>query len=193
MIRIATEADIPAMLAVYAPYVEQTTHTFEYDVPSREAFLARFRTITAKYPWLVWEENGVVLGYAYGSTMLERAAYSWCADVSIYLSPEIQGKGVGRRLYHALEQILFYQGYRILYAIITPENFRSRGFHETMGYRVVAELPACGMKFGRWLGIIYMEKRAEMVEIPSKMPERFLSIVNNDRKISEILDILSLS
>jgi hypothetical protein len=62
-----------------------------------------------------------------------------------------------------------------------------------MGYKVVAELPACGVKFGRWLGIIYMEKRAEIGEIPSKMPESFLSIVNNDRKISEILGILSLS
>ena len=186
MIRLATESDIPAMLAIYGPYVENTTHTFEYEVPSREVFLRRFQHITTQYPWLVWEEEGVVLGYAYGSTMFERAAYSWCAEASIYLAPQIQGRGIGKKLYTALENLLWLQGYRLIYAIITQENTGSRAFHAAMGYRVVAELPDCGLKFGRWLGIVYMEKCAEIGEIPSKLPDSFLSIVNNDRKIFEI-------
>ena len=193
MIRLATEADIPQILAVYAPYVEHTTHTFEYCVPTQAAFRDRFCAITEKFPWLVWEEDGTVLGYAYGSTLFERTAYQWCAEVSIYLAPQIQGRGVGRRLYTALEQILFFQGYRVLQALVTQENEGSLGFHQALGYRAVAKLPACGVKFGRWLGVTYLEKRTEIGEIPSIPPVSFLSIVNNDRKFLKILDILSLS
>ena len=193
MIRPATEKDVPEILSIYAPYIENSTATFEYDVPCSRVFMQRFLDITAQYPWLVWEEDGAVLGYAYGSTMFERAAYSWCAEASIYLAPRIQGRGIGKKLYTALENLLWLQGYRLIYAIITQENIGSRAFHEALGYRVVAEISDCGLKFGRWLGIVYMEKHAEIGEIPSKMPESFLSIVNNDRKISEILDILSLS
>ena len=69
MIRIATEADIRQMLAIYAPYIENTTITFEYHVPTEEAFLERFRKLTAQFPWLVWEEDGKILGYAYGSAL----------------------------------------------------------------------------------------------------------------------------
>ena len=75
MIRIATENDVPQMLAIYAPYILNTTHTFEYDVPSREEFLQRFRDLTKQFPWLVWEEDGKILGYAYGSAPFARAAY----------------------------------------------------------------------------------------------------------------------
>ena len=74
MIRMAVEADVPAMLAVYAPYIEETTYSFEYTVPSEEEFLTRFRRITEQFPWLVWEEEGTVLGYAYGSLPFEREA-----------------------------------------------------------------------------------------------------------------------
>ena len=94
MIRLATHADLPAILSIYAPYVENTTYTFEYDIPTPESFAARFDAITAQFPWLVWEEGGKVLGYAYGSAPFERAAYRWCAEVSIYLTPVILGQGI---------------------------------------------------------------------------------------------------
>ena len=124
MIRIATEADVAAMLAIYAPYVENTTYTFEYTVPTTEEFIHRFREITQQFPWLVWEQDGVILGYAYGSLPFVRAAYAWAGEVSIYLAPEAQGRGIGRRLYTALEALMEHQGYRILYAIITEENLK---------------------------------------------------------------------
>ena len=129
MIRIATEADVPQMLAIYAPYILNTTHTFEYDVPTEEAFLQRFRNLTVQFPWLVYEEGGHIIGYAYGSAPWERAAYSWCAEDSLYLLPEAQGRGIGTRHLRALERILFYQGYRRIYALITAENTRSIDFH----------------------------------------------------------------
>ena len=193
MIRIATESDVPAMLAIYAPYIENTTITFEYNVPSEEEFLTRFREITAQFPWLVWEEEGKVLGYAYGSAPFARDAYRWCAEDSIYLCPEAQGRGIGRRLCTALEKVLFYQGYRRIYALITAENFTSLTFHEKLGYTKRGDFPDAGFKFGRWIGVIWMDKCANFVEFPSNFPRSFQSLMQDNQSFPDILDILSLS
>jgi phosphinothricin acetyltransferase len=193
MIRIAREEDVPAMLELYAPYVLNTTITFEYDVPCRREFLQRFYTITRDFPWLVWEEEGRILGYAYASRPFPRAAYSWCAEPSIYLRPEAQGRGVGRKLYAALEKILTIQGYRILYAIITQENTGSVEFHGKMGYKFLAVFPDCGFKMGRWLGITWMEKRLDSGEIPNSFPNPFSALGQDEQRISDILYSLSLS
>ena len=193
MIRIATEADVPAMLAIYAPYIENTTITFEYHVPSEEEFRTRFRDITAQFPWLVWEEEGKVLGYAYGSAPFARDAYRWCAEDSIYLSPEAQGRGIGTRLCTALEKVLFYQGYRRIYALITAENKASVTFHEKLGYVKRGDFPDAGYKFGRWIGVIWMDKRANFVEFPSNFPASFQTLMQDGQRFPDILDILSLS
>lgn len=193
MLRIATEADVPAMLSIYAPYILTTTYSFEYDVPTGEAFLQRFRRITARFPWLVWEEDGRILGYAYGSPPFERAAYAWCAESSVYLCPEARGRDIGRRLCAALEELLRLQGYQVLYALITEENTPSRRFHEKNGFLLRAEFPRCGYKFNRWLGLIWMEKRLNSVEFPSKTPVPWVSISTDAQKISNILYNLSLS
>lgn len=87
-IRLATEQDVPRILEIYGPYVKNTAISFEYTVPSLAEFTQRFLGITAQFPWLVWEENDMVLGYAYGSRPFERAAYQWSAAASIYLCPE---------------------------------------------------------------------------------------------------------
>lgn len=193
MIRIATEKDIPQMLAIYAPYVEGTTYSFEYTVPSLQDFTHRFLSYTKQCPWLVWEEDGRVLGYAYASLPFERAAYAWCTEVSIYLSPEIQGNGIGRRLYALLEEILWRQGYQIIYSLITSENLPSLAFHEKVGYQYRTTLEDCGIKFGRRLGVIWMEKRSKTVELPSCTPIPWRAIVDSDRKLMDILASLSLS
>lgn len=193
MIRIADMADVPAMLEVYAPYVKNTCFTFEYEVPTVEEFTRRVRQTMEQFPWLVWEEGGTVLGYAYGGAKFSRAAYRWCAEISIYLAPQAQGRGVGKALYGILEKILFAQGYRIIYAVITSENAGSVAFHEKLGYRLRAEFPGCGIKFGRELGTVWMEKRSDFVEIPTDFPVSWLSIVNNDGKFNKILDKMTLS
>ncbi len=193
MIRSAAESDVPEMLCIYAPYVENTTYTFEYTVPTEEEFLVRFQDITAQFPWLVWEENGRVLGYAYGSLPFARAAYAWAGEVSIYLAADARGRGIGRKLYTALEQMMEYQGYRVLYAIITEENRISMEFHKALGYRQAGVFSRCGLKFGRWLSVVWMEKRLNSVGIPSKPPCPYKSFVENDRILSDILDKLSLS
>lgn len=192
MIRIATEKDIPAMLEIYAPYVENTTYSFEYVPPTQDQFTQRFLKYTTQCPWLVWEENGQVLGYAYGSLPFERAAYAWCAEVSIYITPDAHSKGIGRKLYAAVEEILWRQGYRIIYALITSENEGSLRFHEKVGYTYCAQFPGCGIKFGRSLGVIWMEKRSTSVELPSQPPISWTSIVETDGNLTDVLASLSL-
>ena len=193
MIRVACEADVPAILSIYAPYVRETTITFEYEVPTQEEFLNRFRNITRDFPWLVWEEGGQIQGYAYACRPFERAAYSWCAEPSIYLSAEAQGKGIGRKLYMALEELLKIQGYSVLLALITGENTGSLQFHEKLGYSMAGELKKSGYKFQRWLSVFWMEKIIGIVQNPSDFPTKWDAIVQDNQKIYDILYNLSLS
>jgi len=181
MIRFATQADIPAILNIYGPYVLNTAISFEYSVPTLEEFTERFRGITAQFPWLVWEEDGRVLGYAYGSLPFGRAAYRWVAASSIYLAPEAHGKGIGRKLYTALEAILAAQGYRKTYAIITSANPASLRFHEKLGFRFLTEFPDCGIKFSKLYSVVWMEKDLNCGEIPQEFPKPVGQIVNVDR------------
>jgi phosphinothricin acetyltransferase len=193
MIRFATAADIPQILAIYGPYVEHTGFSFEYTVPTPEEMTRRFESYTAQFPWLVWEEDGVVLGYAYGSAPFERAAYRWCAEVSVYLAPELHGRGIGRKLYAVLETLLWKQGYEVIYALITTENRVSLDFHSRLGYKTVATFPDCGLKFGRRLGVVWMEKRQEPTGYPQNFPLPWHAIVDKHRNPSDILDNLTLS
>ncbi len=170
MIRIATEADLPAMLAIYRPYVENTTYSFEYDVPCLKTFTQRFYDHITQFPWLVWEEAGQVRGYAYAGAPWERAAYRWCAEISIYLHPAVHGRGIGRQLYRAVEDILTRQGYRVVYALVTTENRGSVAFHERLGYRLRTTFENCGYKHGKWLGVIWLEKWLNPLDAPEKFP-----------------------
>ena len=181
MIRFAKEADIPAILDIYGRYVLHTAVSYEYSVPTLEEFTERFRSITAQFPWLVWEEAGKILGYAYGSLPFGRAAYRWCAASSIYLAPQAQGRGIGRKLYRALEAILTEQGYRKTYAIITSDNPGSLRFHRQTGFRFLAEFPDCGIKFNKLYSVVWMEKTLKSGEIPEHFPKSVDQIVNVDR------------
>ena len=192
MIRFATEQDLSAMLDIYRPYVENTTYSFEYDVPSMEVFTKRFRDHVAQFPWLVWEEDGQILGYAYASAPYSRAAFSWCAEPSIYLRQEARGQGIGKQLYTALEKLLQLQGYQVLYALITEENLESIRFHRKMAYETRAVFPDCGFKFGRWLGLVWMEKRLKIVQSPSAFPQPWRTVVQDGESFRNILDSLSL-
>ena len=193
MIRNATEADVPAILAIYAPYILHSTATFEYDVPSEAEFTQRFRDITRQFPWLVWEEDGRILGYAYASAPYARAAYAWCAEPSVYLLPEVRRKGIGRKLYAVLEQCLALQGYHLLYALVTGENETSLSFHQKAGYFLRAEFPSCAYKFGRSLGVNWLEKRLKTVKNPSSAPTPWPVLMHSAQKFNDILCALSLS
>lgn len=169
IIRHANNTDIPRFLEIYAPYILDTTYSFEYTVPTMESFTERFRKITSFYPWLTAELDGVVVGYAYGSRMFERAAYMWDADVSIYVEKGYHGMKIGSKLYRELEDILRKMGYCNLYAIITGENESSLMFHEKCGYTREAKMERVGCKFGRWLDVYWYVKRIRNEE-PSAPP-----------------------
>jgi len=174
MIRAAVREDVPAILDIYSPYILTTAFTFEYVVPSLRAFEERFERISECYPWLVWEERGEILGYAYGSQAFERAAFSWDADLSIYLKEAARGQGIGRRLYGCLEKLLESGGYHNLYALITGANLSSVRFHERLGYEQIGLLPQTGFKLGRWWDLYWYGKRLRAADMPGEMPKAFV-------------------
>lgn len=174
MIRLATRADVPAILNIYAPYISNTAITFEYDVPEISEFEARFDSITARYPWIVWEEDGKILGYAYGDKAFARRAYDWDADLSIYLDMNARGKGIGGKLYGCLEEMLKNLGYCTFYALITEENEPSRKFHEKRGYVCEGMLKNSGFKMGRWYDVTWYALHARETNDPGDVPRNFV-------------------
>lgn len=164
-IRVAAPGDAAELLALYRPYVEETAISFEWETPTLEEFTARIRRTLTKYPYLVLEQAGELLGYAYLSPFHTRAAYAWGAETTIYLRRDSLGQGVGKALYTALEAVAKAQHIRCLYACIgVPRGAdpyltdNSRQFHAHLGYRQVGEFQACGYKFGRWYDMVWMEK-----------------------------------
>ena len=105
-IRIAKEEDAEALLAIYAPYIEHTVITYEYDVPTVEEFRGRIRHVLERYPYLVAELNGEICGYAYASAFHDRPAGGWNVETSIYVDQNKKGMGIGTALYDKLEKIL---------------------------------------------------------------------------------------
>ncbi|MFI3313806.1 MAG: N-acetyltransferase family protein [Eubacteriales bacterium] len=158
-IRVATVADCAAMLEIYRPYIEETTVSFEYEVPSLDEFTDRLTAIQSHgFPWLVAVEDGVVLGYAYASPFHSRTAYRWTADVTIYLHRDSRGKGLGHLLYEKLFAILADLGYRSIYAIVTGQNDVSLRFHKKLGFDTDLVFPQAGYKHGLWLDVHYLCK-----------------------------------
>ena len=157
-IRLAKPSDARSLLDIYAPYVENTAITFEYEVPTIEDFAIRIEKTLEKYPYLVAEEDGVVLGYAYASTYYARAAYDWAVELSVYVSQDARGKGVGSKLYDALEEMLEQMGYIHFLACISLPNEASLALHRKRGYQQVAHFPKIGYKFNRWHDIVWLQK-----------------------------------
>lgn len=172
-IRDARRSDVPAMLAIYAPFVEHTAVSFEYDVPTEAEFARRLEEHQAAFPWLVCEENGRVMGYAYAGRAFERAAYGWNAEISCYLAPELRGRGVGRRLYARIEEILTRLGYYKLFAVVTSANAPSVAFHHALGFRDAACFRNVGYKQGGWYDVLWLEKTLCDRPEPQCLPQNY--------------------
>ena len=157
-IRFADPGDAAACLAVYAQYID-TSITFETVLPSEAEFSGRIRSYGAVYPWLIAEEDGHVLAYAYAHRAQERAAYGWNAELSVYLAEGFVHRGLGGPLYALLMRLLGMQGYVNLYACVTSSNAGSIALHERMGFARVGEFPASGYKFGQWHGVTWLCRR----------------------------------
>ena len=168
-IRLAKPSDARSLLDIYAPYVENTAITFEYEVPTVEDFTTRIEKTLEKYPYLVAEEGDVVVGYAYASTYYARAAYDWAVELSVYVSQDARGKGVGSKLYDALEEMLEQMGYIHFLACISLPNEASLALHRKRGYQQVAHFPKIGYKFNRWHDIVWLQKSLDKEARPIKL------------------------
>lgn len=186
-IRIAAPSDAQALVKIYAPYVEKTAITFEYSVPSVEEFSARIAKTLTKYPYLVAEYGGEIVGYAYTGAFHEREAYNHCAEISIYLRRDMHRKGLGSALYSAIEKISAAQNLLNIYACIASPKRESayldrcsEHFHERMGYSCVGRFNGCGYKFGEWFDMVYMEKRISTPHSPQSQFIPFSELTDVD-------------
>ncbi len=158
MIRTINEADIPVCLAWYNHYIKNSSATFEETPLSIEEFSSRAKRIAETYPWLMLEEGGKAVGYAYLDRFNVRNAYRYTADVTVYLDPRETGKGYGRKLMEALEEEAKKQNIHKLISLVTEGNLASEKLHASLGYRKAVCLEHVGYKFGRWLGVTWYEK-----------------------------------
>lgn len=165
LLRTARPSDAERLVEIYAPYVTDTAITFEYEVPSVEEFRSRIEKTLEKYPYIVAEQNGRILGYAYASAFARRAAYNWSVELSIYLDMEIRRQGIGGRLYQAMEEILKEMHILNMNACISwpkaEDEYLTKNsvqFHEHMGFHLAGEFHDSGYKFGRWYHVVWMEK-----------------------------------
>lgn len=157
-IRDATAADAVACVAIYAPYVLQTTVSFELEPPTAADMAERIAAAQARHAWLVLEEDGRVVGYAYANRFSARPAYRWSVEVSIYLERDRQRAGGGRQLYEALLQRLAERGYRRAMAGMSLPNEASVGFHRALGFTPVGVYQRVGWKHGAWRDVAWMQR-----------------------------------
>ncbi|MPL99738.1 Phosphinothricin N-acetyltransferase [bioreactor metagenome] len=189
-IRMASLADAEEILKIYTPYVTDTAISFEYGVPSLEEFAGRIGRTLEKYPYLAAVEDGRIAGYAYASPFKERAAYGRAVETTVYLRQDCRGRGIGKIIYTALEEVLRKQNILNLNACIgytdTPDGHltnASERFHGRMGYKLVGHFTKCGYKFGRWYDMIWMEK---LIGEHKKNPEPVISVT----KLGDLSGIL---
>jgi phosphinothricin acetyltransferase len=153
VIRLATPADAKGILNIYAPYIMNTSFTFETETPTLEEFTERIKNYLLNWPWLICEIDGKIAGYAYATRHRERTAYQWCTESSVYIHDDFQRAGIARALYTALFEILKIQGFRNVYAVINLPNEKSVTFHESLGFKYFATYENVGYKLGKWKNV----------------------------------------
>ena len=177
---MATVDDAEKILAVYAPYILETGITFEYEVPTVEAFRERIAKVLTRFPYLVAERGGEILGYSYANPLGERAAFSRAAETVLYVKKDARGEHIGSDLYARLEELLKKQNITNICACIAYREeedetltHASPKFHAACGYKKIEHFTKCGYKFGRWYDLIWMEK---FIAEHTENPPEFLPI-----------------
>ncbi len=156
-IRVVTREDAAGIAEIYRPYVVSTPISFEIEPPDEIEIQKRIDGILPAYPWLVLEQAGRVLGYAYASRHSARAAYQWSVDMSVYVHSDFQRRGIGRGLYVSLVRILRAQGFFNAYAGVTLPNPGSVGLHESIGFQAIGVYRNVGYKMGAWHDVGWWE------------------------------------
>jgi L-amino acid N-acyltransferase YncA len=164
-IRSIKMSDAPAVRDIYAPFVSDSATSFEVVPPDVSEVERRIMNLRTRFPWLVFESDGKVLGFAYASPHRSRPAYRWSVDVSVYINSDSHHRGIGRALYMALFELLRRQGYFNAYAGIALPNQASVGLHESLGFSQIGIFERTGFKFGQWHDVVWFQLR--LLEDPS--------------------------
>lgn len=178
-IRFATEADAPALLQIYSPYIEQTVVSFENKVPSLAEFTARISKVQMAWAWLVAEENGEVCGYIYASSYRERPAYRWSVETSVYIQETYQRRGIAKALYSELFELfvqLSASGYCNAFAGIALPNEASIALHRNMGFESIGVFKRVGRKFGHWQDVAWFQRQLRDSPLTSETDLEFISL-----------------
>jgi L-amino acid N-acyltransferase YncA len=158
-IRAASSEDAVAIAAVYRPFVEETTISFELIAPDPDEMRRRIARVSSQYPWLVASEDERVVGYAYASRHRERAAYAASVDVTIYITGRCAGRGLGTQLYGTLlERLSARSDLRRAFAGVALPNAASVALHHKLGFSRVGVYHEAGRKFGRWIDVAWWER-----------------------------------
>jgi L-amino acid N-acyltransferase YncA len=157
-VRAAETRDAAAIAEIYGPFVESTAVSFEEQAPGPREIAQRIEATIRTYPWLVWDHDGAILGYAYAGEHRTRPAYRWSTDVSVYVAPSAQRQGVGRGLYGVLLELLALQGFRNAFAGIALPNAASVALHESLGFAHLGTYRAVGFKLGQWHDVGWWQK-----------------------------------
>lgn len=183
--RLVELSDAKEILEVYAPYIKNTTITFEYEVVSIDEFTERIKNISSEFPYIVCIYEGNIIGYAYAHKYGERAAYQWSSELSIYLKHGYEKMGVGKTLYKMVMDILKLQNIRNVYGCITGDNEKSVNFHKKLGFEFVGRFEKAGYKFDKWIDVVWYQKR---IKETNNSPEHFIPINKIDKNsIEQIL------
>lgn len=173
-IRLAEKRDVKGILQIYTPFILETSVTFEETVPDEASFWERIQEIMAELPYLVYEIDGQIAGYAYASGYRSRASYRWSKEVSVYIHPDFRRKRVAHALYTSLNEMVRFQGIANLLAIITMPNEPSVAFHEYFGYRKCGEFSKVGYKMNQWQNVGWFELFLQDEKLPPQ--ERILRL-----------------
>jgi phosphinothricin acetyltransferase len=176
IIRIATVQDAADIVTIYAPIVRHTAISFELEPPTVHVMQQRIADTLRRLPWLVYERQGKILGYAYASTHRARAAYQWSVDVSVYIHADSRRSGAGRALYTSLFGLLARQGFYNAYAGITLPNTASVSLHETLGFEAIGVYHNVGYKLGAWHDVGWWQLRLQTDEQTPAAPLPFTAI-----------------
>ncbi len=193
-IRLADESDAPGCLRIYERIVRETATSFEEAPPTVEEMAQRIRETLSTYPWLVCCDDNTgskpaIVGYAYANSHRKRAAYRWAVESAMYVDANQHGKGIGRRLYLALFDILRRQGYRTVVAGTTLPNDASVAIHQRLGFEPVGVFRNIGFKFNSWHDTQWFELNLNTSHAPAEPVP--LSELSKTVAINDVLEKIS--
>ncbi len=178
-IRLVCKKDCSEILNIYSQYID-TKITFEYTLPSIEEFEQRISEITKFYPYLVCEENGKIIGYAYAHRQAQRIAYQWNAELSVYIDKNYTSKGIGKTLYNILIKILRLQKIKTVYGCVTIPNEKSEKLHFSLGFKEAGIHRNTGFKNGKWHDVKWFEKQIAPYDTTPDFPISINKITKKD-------------